>query len=96
MAVPEVQKLAQALSQEYNKPNPDLAKCGQYLTQLKVQTALDWSLGGMTVPLGKSSLCLADIPLQPLPTWFLDCADRAPVLDTRRQAQQHRGTHIGA
>jgi hypothetical protein len=40
MAVPEVKKLAQALSQEYNKPNSDLAKCGQYLTQLKVRTTL--------------------------------------------------------
>ncbi len=36
MAIAEVKRLAQALSKEYNSPNADLAKCGQYLSQLKV------------------------------------------------------------
>lgn len=37
MAVTEVKRLADTLKLEYNKPNPDLAKCGQYLSQLKVR-----------------------------------------------------------
>ncbi|KAF9967527.1 hypothetical protein BGZ70_009207 [Mortierella alpina] len=36
MAIAEVKRLAQALSKEYNSPNADLAKCGQYLSQLKI------------------------------------------------------------
>ncbi|KAG0288686.1 hypothetical protein BGZ96_007552 [Linnemannia gamsii] len=36
MAISEVKRLAQALSQEYNSANPDLAKCGQFLSQLKI------------------------------------------------------------
>lgn len=37
MAITEVKRLADTLKLEYNKPNPDLAKCGQYLSQLKVR-----------------------------------------------------------
>lgn len=40
MAITEVKRLAQALSKDYNTPNPDLAKCGQHLSQLKVSKQL--------------------------------------------------------
>jgi hypothetical protein len=47
MAISEVKRLAQALSQEYNSANPDLAKCGQFLSQLKVPPlrGVMWMLG---------------------------------------------------
>ncbi|KAG0333982.1 hypothetical protein BG004_000605 [Podila humilis] len=36
MAVTEVKRLADTLKQEYSKPQQDLVKCGQYLSQLKI------------------------------------------------------------
>ncbi|KAF9586369.1 hypothetical protein BGW38_006113 [Lunasporangiospora selenospora] len=36
MALTEVKSLAQALSQEFNSANPNLDKCGQLLSQLKI------------------------------------------------------------
>ncbi|ORZ00053.1 SAC3/GANP/Nin1/mts3/eIF-3 p25 family-domain-containing protein [Lobosporangium transversale] len=36
MALTDIKTLAQELSKEYNAPNPDLAKCGQYLSKLKI------------------------------------------------------------
>lgn len=60
MAISEVKRLAQALSQEYNSANPDLAKCGQFLNQLKVPPLKDamWMLGDKSdTPTSAAAAC---------------------------------------
>jgi hypothetical protein len=80
MAITEVKSLAQALSKEYNAANPDLAKCGQYLSQLKV--SISFRVIALQAGYTKGTHVLNALSLSTR-LLGIDRLDRASVPDTR-------------